>query len=188
MVTGSYDKTARLWNADSGKALHILEGHDDLISSVQFSPDGNTLLTISKDRLRGCGMSIRAGVCMSSEVMSGLLRAPCSVKTVHDSLRPMTPQHDYGMWLGRALHVLEGHKESVDYVQFSPNGRRLLTASRDKSARLWDVVTGKVIQVFTGHNGSYAVQLSPDGKRVVTAPTIRPHDCGIRSRVSNCRS
>ncbi|ETN97140.1 hypothetical protein RFI_40391, partial [Reticulomyxa filosa] len=50
IVSGSYDKTIRLWNASSGTQIKSLKGHSDIIKSVQFSPDGNTIVSGSHDK------------------------------------------------------------------------------------------------------------------------------------------
>ncbi len=58
VVTASGDKTARLWDAATGRELHVLRGHEDLVLSAQFSPDGKTVVTASWDQDRapvGCG-------------------------------------------------------------------------------------------------------------------------------------
>ena len=54
---------------------------------------------------------------------------------------------------------------------FSPDGKRIVTASWDKTARLWDTETGKPIgEPLKGHEGAmYSAAFSPDGKRIVTA-------------------
>ena len=54
---------------------------------------------------------------------------------------------------------------------FSPDGKRIVTASRDKTARLWDAATGKPIgEPLTGHDDVVSsAAFSPDGKRIVTA-------------------
>ena len=49
LATGSYDDTARLWDANTGSELHILTGHTDAIVSIALSPDGATLATGSWD-------------------------------------------------------------------------------------------------------------------------------------------
>jgi dipeptidyl aminopeptidase/acylaminoacyl peptidase len=66
--------------------------------------------------------------------------------------------------------VLHGHDDDVISAAFSPDGRRIVTASADKTARLWDVATAKAIAVLRGHDSKvYSAALSPDGRRIVTA-------------------
>ena len=50
VLTGSWDKTARLWDAQSGKELRAFTGHAHWVSSVAFSPDGKQVLTGSYDK------------------------------------------------------------------------------------------------------------------------------------------
>jgi WD40 repeat protein len=54
---------------------------------------------------------------------------------------------------------------------FSPNGKRIVTASNDKTARLWDAETGRPIgEPLRGHENSvWSAKFSPNGKRIVTA-------------------
>lgn len=49
LATAGDDSTARLWDANTGKLLHILSGHDQGVTSVAFSPDGKILATGGKD-------------------------------------------------------------------------------------------------------------------------------------------
>jgi WD40 repeat protein len=49
IVTGSWDRTAKVWEAASGKELLTLQGHSATVCSVAFSPDGQRIVTASED-------------------------------------------------------------------------------------------------------------------------------------------
>ena len=66
---------------------------------------------------------------------------------------------------------LKDHQDRVISVVFSPDGERILTASADKTARLWDR-SGRILATLTGHqNTVYSAVFSPDGERILTAST-----------------
>jgi WD40 repeat protein len=48
-VSGSDDKTIKLWNVETGQEIRTLKGHDNYVTSVNFSPDGKTLVSGSYD-------------------------------------------------------------------------------------------------------------------------------------------
>jgi WD40 repeat protein len=60
-------------------------------------------------------------------------------------------------------------------VAFSPDGKRIVSGSADKTLRLWDAETGKAIsKPLKGHTGEViSVAFSPDGKRIVSGSTDR---------------
>ena len=66
--------------------------------------------------------------------------------------------------------ILEGQAGNASLVALSPDGVTVLAKSLDKTACLWDVTTGKLLQVLRGHTDSiWSVTFSPDGKTVLTA-------------------
>ena len=59
-------------------------------------------------------------------------------------------------------------------ASFSPDGGRIVTASDDKTARLWDISSGSLIAILKGHKGPVeSASFSPDGGRIVTASLER---------------
>jgi hypothetical protein len=66
--------------------------------------------------------------------------------------------------------VLTGHEKAVNSAAFSPDGTRIVTASSDNTARLWDAATGRAIATLKGHaDRVLSAAFSPDGTRVITA-------------------
>ena len=59
----------------------------------------------------------------------------------------------------------------MNSARFSFNGKRIVTASIDGSARIWDAATGRVIGALHGHAKIYEAQFSPDGSLVLTVST-----------------
>ncbi len=111
VLTGNYDKTAKLWDLN-GNELITFSGHSSPVTSVTFSPDGSYLITGSAD------------------------------KTAR-------------LWeiSGQELQTLSGHTDIVWSVAFSPDSKRILTGSLDKTAKLWDLDGNELIS-FSGHAGN----------------------------------
>jgi WD40 repeat protein len=70
----------------------------------------------------------------------------------------------------RIRQVLRGHSGDVSRAGFSPDGRLVVTASQDTTARIWDVDTGAELAELRGHDDwVWRAAFSPDGRRIVTA-------------------
>jgi len=63
------------------------------------------------------------------------------------------------------LVISSGHVSFVNTAEFSPDGKWFVTASDDQIAKIWEVVSGRVVNSLEGHN-SYVLtaRFSPDGK------------------------
>jgi WD40 repeat protein len=79
------------------------------------------------------------------------------------------------------------HDGGVNSAQFSADGQRVVTASGDQTARVWDAATGKALSEPMKHDGAVpSAQFSVDGPRVVTASDDQTARCGT-SRQSRAR-
>ncbi len=80
------------------------------------------------------------------------------------------PRLRYPAVLSDAELTLEGHEEGIWACAVTPDGRRLISASRDRTLRVWDLQSGEMTAVLRGHD--YEVRscaVMPDGRRVVSA-------------------
>lgn len=174
IATGSYDKTARIWDVATGRQLRLLRGHTDRVTSVAFSPDGLHVVTASGDHTARIWDAHTGRELM---VLSGHRDRVSAAAFAHDGQRIVTASHDgtARIWdaiTGRQLMLLTGHADQLSSAAFAPDGTRIVTGSLDKTARIWEVRSGRQVGLLTGHTGLVtAVTFSPDGRHVATAST-----------------
>jgi sugar lactone lactonase YvrE len=152
-----------------GRERNRLEGHQGIVNSVSFSPDGKTIATASADGTARL-WNLQGQLLHELQGHQGGVN---SVRFSPDSKTIATTSTDETVRLwnlqGQLLHELQGHQEAVLSVSFSPDGKTIATASSDKTARLWNL-QGQLLHEFKGHQEAVNnVSFSPDGKTIATA-------------------
>ena len=133
IVTASWDKTARLWDAETGQQIGApLVGHDEHVHSAAFSPDGKRIVTASCRQDRAAvGRRDR----QASARRSSAIGAVSSAAFSPDGKRIVTASGDKTarLWdaaTGQQIGApLVGHEGAVHSAAFSPDGKRIVTAS-----------------------------------------------------------
>jgi WD40 repeat protein len=172
ILTGSWDDTAKLWDAETGQEIRTFSGHTDWVTSVAFSPDGKQVLTGSYDRTAKL-WDVETG--QEIHTFSGHTSWVTSVAFSPDGMRVLTGSR-YSrakLWdakTGQEILTFRGSLlPGALSVAFSPDGTQILTGSYDGTAKLWEAETGQEIRPFSGHtNGTLSVAFSPDGMRILT--------------------
>ncbi|BAT52903.1 WD-40 repeat protein [Nostoc sp. NIES-3756] len=154
---------------DRVRGMTVMAGHEDVVNSATFSPDGQRILTASRDKTARL-WDLQGRQIAKFQGHEGLVY---SASFSPDGQRILTASYDNTARLwdlqGRQIAKFQGHEDWVYSASFSPDGQRILTASRDKTARLWDL-QGRQIAKFQGHeSGVYSATFSPDGQRILTA-------------------
>jgi WD40 repeat protein len=171
-LSGSDDRTLRLWNLGTGQSVRTLEGHSQRVSGVAITPDGRRAVSASWDHtLRvwdlESGHSVRTLEGHSQRV-SGVAITPDGRSAVSASW-----DHTLRLWdleSGQTIRVLQGHTHLVNAVAVISDGGSALSASEDRTLRLWDLGTGQTVRTLEGHTRSVsAVAVTPDGCRAVSA-------------------
>ena len=157
-------------------SLALKVGPVAAVTALAFSPDGSLLavggyravaLWNTKTGLPLAGINHLAGQVQALAfkpdgtqiaIGGGLPGTPCEVRIVDlQTLRDAGPH-------------LKGSAEAVLSIAWSADGKSLATGSQDRTARVWDVATGKELKSFKEHGDAVTrVCFSPDGKSLYTA-------------------
>jgi len=171
-LSGSDDKTVRLWDLAQVATVRTLTGHTSWVWSVAVAPEGRNALTGSDDRTvrlwdLASGATIR--------LLTGHEDGVQSVAFVPNGKMAVSGGKDrtvrvWDLATGSMIRTLTGHTDTVWGVAIAPDGRTVLSGSGDKTLRLWDLSSGDMIRSFTGHAATVeSVAYLPDGHSALSA-------------------
>jgi eukaryotic-like serine/threonine-protein kinase len=193
--------TAWLWDAVTGELLQPSPSPDasDIYRTVLYSEDGSRFLLGDRDgtgqlfdRASGRTLGLKIPKLLPG-FGSGVNRAALSpdgalVVTTYwggeggwsQPADPERPRSSIArVWsaeYGKRTVSLE-HAGTINTAEFSPDSKRVITTSRDRTARVWDVSSGEALSGPLRHDDSVVhAEFSPDGRRVITVG----HDNAVR--------
>jgi serine/threonine protein kinase len=140
LASGSSDNTIKLWNLPSGSLVRTLLGHQDRVIAIAFSRDKQILASGSVDK------TIKIWHPSSGKLLRTLARNPDWVNSIAISPDSRILASGIGdvikVWdlnTGYLLQILSGHSSDITSVSFSANGKTLVSASRDRTIKVWQL-------------------------------------------------
>ena len=153
------------------KIVAQLSRQDEVIAALETahnrSPKSRQVTMVLVDLL--CG---RAGLHRSKGRLEEAEKDHARAKALREA-SPPPPAADAPAPLGvtplELVRTLEGHECTVGAIDISPDGRLAVSASSDRTLRLWDLQTGDTLHVLPIGNIPYGIDISPDGRLVAVA-------------------
>jgi hypothetical protein len=150
---------------------NTLEGHQDWVSSIRYSPDGKTIASGSADK------TIKLWDAATGKLLHTLQGHQAEVSSISYSpdgktIASGSNDKTIKLWdaaTDKLLRTLQGHQDWVWSISYSPDGKTIASGSADKTIMLWDAATGKLLHTLQGHQDVVSsISYSPDGKTIAS--------------------
>jgi WD40 repeat protein len=170
-VTAAFDGTAKLWDLRKRPIQRQFPTRTGAVNTAEFSRDGARLFTIDE---RG---DVRTWDLATGELQLEWQSLPkvegAAVSPDEQRIAIVGDENGkarlYALRSGQLLMTYGPHGDKNYSVTFSPDGKRLLTSSRDGIMKLWEVDTGRELHTLQGHAGRVYASFSPDGKSIISS-------------------
>jgi WD40 repeat protein/serine/threonine protein kinase len=190
------DGAIEVWSLEKGEA-RTLAGHTLAALSAAFSPDGKTLATGATDHTirlwdlaTGDHRKIDSGGGGASQIVFSADGRTLFTRDYYE-----TRVRLWDVATGRAYPSLTGHQDFVNRFSLSPDGRRLVTASGDRTVRLWDLASGEsrvlekragaVTDVAFSRDGKLVFSVSADGTARLEADDLPEDPAALRAWIDS---
>ena len=191
IITGSKDKTIKIWNTDKYKCITTCQGHTEAISAVSFGKKtSNFFLSGSRDKtikywnISGNSVVSRYTIKGHDKDLNALVVAPNDkifATGSQDKLIKIWNTKD-----GNLIGTLKGHSRGIWSIDFSPIDKCLVSSSSDKTIKLWSITTMSCLKTFEGHGtsvlkvlyintGTQLISSGSDG--ILKLWSIKNHSC-----------
>jgi WD40 repeat protein len=187
IVSGSWDTTVQVWNVQTGRKLLTYRGFSKEVSCVAWSPDGKYIACGSWDttvQIRQADSGSRPytfsghsgpvhAVAWSPTISSSPLEDGRRIASASGAAVDADVDNTVQIWnalTGDDLLIYRDHFYFVNAVAWSPDGKKIASASADTNVQVWNVANGSNILTYRGHtNKVNAVAWSPNGKHIASA-------------------
>lgn len=181
LIGGGADSNLKVWHIGAKDLIDILEEHKGAVRCVAFSPNGQTLASGGDDRKISLWNRRKreafTNLSWGDSVPHSLTFSPDGQLLASGSYRKikvwrLEDENVFRTPKAKLLHAITAHSHIVSAVAFSSiasPGKTLVSGSRDRTIKLWNLETGELIRTLNGHTGAiYSIALSSDGQTIAS--------------------
>jgi WD40 repeat protein len=165
LVSGSFDKTAQIWDLEKRQIVKTLSGHTNFVQAVMFSPNGQFVATGSDDKTAKI-WDVNTGI--ETMELNGHTKQITAL-AYSDSAHLVTVSFDQ---LAKIWHIAEEKEaiiwDDIEYAVVAKDGQTIATTSFDNIVRIRDVRTGKTLKEIPHQLDKISsIDYAPNGQYLV---------------------
>jgi WD40 repeat protein len=172
ILSGSDDRTIKIWDAMTGELLNTLEGHSRGVTAISWNHDSSKIVSGSKDR------TIKIWDVITCDLILTLKDGENAVNSVswnhHGSNIASTAWKDTNIRIwdavtGELLRILSDHAGDISSVSWNHDDTQLLSGSYDQTVKIWNSLTGELLKTLHGHSDHVSsASWSHDSSQIVS--------------------
>jgi WD40 repeat protein len=157
ILSGSHDKTVKIWDGVTGELLNTLEGHSNSVCSVAWNHDDSRIASSSEDGTIKVWDGITCELMMTLVDETGRRECVTSVSWNRHSSKIVSASQDkkVRIWnaiTGTLLLALSGHTEWTQSASWNHDSSKIISASWDNTIKIWNSLTGELLKSLEGHS------------------------------------
>ena len=173
IVSTSYDKTIRLWDIEDDYNCKILDTLNSTPTYATFSHNGKYIIGYTKDTINIWNSKslkkIKKAVLPDGNIKK-LICSPDNKTIALIQNGSLCLKLWKIMGAKKSFLNLIGHTDQINHISYSSDGRYILSASKDKTIKVWETKYGHCVKTYKGHLGPVnSAFFSPDGTNVISA-------------------
>lgn len=184
IVTGSEDRTVKVWEVNTGRLLQNFTNFNAKVQSVDFNPNNKTVIACSDDGFF-YEWDIYTGKIITALKNENEMMSKCVFNPAGNIVALAYNYHYsdtceivlFDIVKKKIIKRIAAHKEKIHQLIFHPNGNAILSSSYDRWMKLWDVQSGKLINKTDATTKDslyiYSMQFSKNGDKILVCNSNR---------------
>jgi WD40 repeat protein len=171
-VSGSWDKTVKIWNLSTGVVERTLIGHSLSVNTVSVTSDGRFIISISWDGTRKVwdletGELLQSQEGYTSTIVRKLFSETPDGKWSVSVSNFNKKVHVVNSATGEKKEIFEDFSSSFSAVTVSVDGKWILSAAYDRTIKIWNMKTGEKVATYDLDYAATCLVTASDGVTIV---------------------